>query len=157
MKSNTEPVTRWQQEPLAWLVFAIPLGTIAACALLYAIASSNSDSLVVDDYYKRGLQINKVLDREARAAERGLAIGIDTLRDGILEFSLSAGAADYQPESLAVRLSHATRSQVDQTLTARHAGDGRYVAAPGALAPGPWYVDVSSDDWRLVTRHHVNN
>lgn len=156
MNRSNEPVTRWHQEPLAWLVFAIPLGTIAACALLYAIASSNSDSLVVDDYYKRGLQINKVLDREARAAERGLAIGVDTLRDGILEFSLAAAAADYQPEMLAVRLSHATRSEVDQTLTARHAGSGRYVATPATLLPGPWYVDVSSDDWRLVTRHLVD-
>ena len=155
MKDTPERVTRWQQEPLAWLVFGLPLGTIVACALLYAIASRHSDSLVVDDYYKRGLEINKRLDREAEATRRGLAVVVDTLRDGLLEFTLSATDTDSSPDSLDVRLAHATRGQEDQLLLARHAGGGRYVSTPTTLEAGPWYVDVSTPAWRIVTRHLV--
>lgn len=155
MKDSPEPVTRWQQEPLAWLVFGVPLGTIVACALLYAIASRHSDSLVVDDYYKRGLEINKRLDREAEATRLGLAVVVDTLRDGLLEFTLSANDPSGSPDTLDVRLAHATRGQEDQLLLARHAGAGRYVSTPAKLEAGPWYVDVSTPTWRIVSRHLV--
>jgi len=155
MKDPLEPITRWHQEPLAWLVFGLPLGTIVACALLFAIASRHSDTLVVDDYYKRGLEINKRLDREAEATRLGLAVVVDTLRDGLLEFTLTATDSSSLPDNLDVHLAHATRGQEDQLILARHAGAGRYVSTPTTLEAGPWYVDVSTPAWRVVTRHLV--
>jgi uncharacterized protein len=151
MNMDSEPVTRWHEEPLAWFVLGIPLATIGACALLYAIASRNSDSLVVDDYYKRGLEINKVLDRQAHAAELGLTLQVTALRTGTLELVIGADTALW-PDTLDIRLAHATRGEDDQHLAARHAGNGRYVATPPGLAPGPWYVDAATPEWRLVTR-----
>lgn len=147
-----EPVTRWYQEPWAWFVIAIPLGTIVVCAVLMTIATTTSDGLVTDDYYKRGLQINKALDREARATELGLVLDVTRLTAGRCEFHLRwEPGNDALPATVPVHLSHATRA-ADQQLLAEHLGDGHYRAHPAALAAGPWYVDVGTPEWRVVTR-----
>ncbi|MGE0485935.1 MAG: FixH family protein [Gammaproteobacteria bacterium] len=150
--SGKEPVTRWQDEPLAWMVFAIPLGTIAACAILISIAMRADDGLVVDDYYKRGLEINKVLDREARAGALGLTVEGLNLADGQLRFDLRATGKMPLPPAVDVLLAHATRAEADQTLVAANSGNGHYVAAHESLRAGPWYVDISTAEWRIVER-----
>ena len=153
MSDAPEPITRWHQEPLAWLVIGIPLATIVACMAMIAIASRAPDGLVVDDYYKRGLEINKVIDRERRAAELGLSLRQVSLGSGRLEFDLAADSpAAAWKEALEVQLHHATRGDADQALVARHQGDGHYLALPAPVIGGPWYVDVSTPDWRLVKR-----
>lgn len=150
--AGKEPVTRWYEEPWAWFVIAIPLGTIVICSVLITIATTTSDGLVADDYYKRGLEINKVLDREARAAELGLALSVGRLVEGRCEFELHWNQGDDAlPATVPVHLSHATRD-ADQQLLAEHLGNGHYRARPAALAAGPWYVDVGTPDWRVVTR-----
>jgi len=152
----SEPVTRWYREPWAWFVFAIPLGTIAICIVLISIATTTSDGLVADDYYKRGLEINKVLDREARAAALGLELEVTALGNGRCEFTLRWDQADQAlPPSVPVQLSHATRAG-DRELVAAHLGGGHYSADPGTLAAGPWYVDVATPEWRVVARRTVN-
>jgi hypothetical protein len=150
--SAPEQVTRWQDEPLAWLVFAIPLGTIVACAVLISVAMRADDGLVVDDYYKRGLEINKVLDREARAGALGLTVEGLSLTNGQVGFDLRTADGAPLPPSLNVLLAHATRAEADQALVAAHAGDGHYVANHAALRAGPWYVDISTPEWRVVQR-----
>ncbi len=151
-----EPVTRWYREPWAWFVFAIPLGTIAICVVLIGIANTTSDGLVTDDYYKRGLEINKTLDREARAAALGLDLEVTALGDGRCEFTLRwEQAGEPLPPSVPVQLSHATRPG-DRQLVAAHLGDGRYSADPGTLSAGPWYVDVATSEWRVVARRVVD-
>ncbi|MCB1750053.1 MAG: FixH family protein [Gammaproteobacteria bacterium] len=153
--SAPERVTRWQDEPLAWMVFAIPLGTILACAIMITIAMRADDGLVVDDYYKRGLEINKVLDREARASTLGLEVAGLSLADGQVSFDLHASSGAPLPPSLDVLLAHATRAEADQALIAANTGDGHYVAHHDALRAGPWYVDISTPEWRLVERVFV--
>lgn len=157
MSETPEPVTRWHEEPLAWLVIGIPLATIVACMAMITIASRAPDGLVVDDYYKRGLEINKVIDRERRAVDLGLDLKAVTLGNSRLEFDLAADSAATWRETLDVQLHHATRSDGDQELVARHQGNGRYLALPAPVADGPWYVDVSTPEWRVVKRLFVKS
>ena len=64
---------RWHQEPIAWLVFGLPAVVVVASFITLGIAMQGADSLVVDDYYKQGLEINEVLVREDHAKAAALA------------------------------------------------------------------------------------
>lgn len=160
MKHTIDPVlgeriTPWYAEPWAWLVFGLPLATVIACLLTILIAARTADGLVVDDYYKRGLEINRVLDREASARDLALAIDRVAVEAAGFSFSLGGNEVFTPPAQLEVRFTHATRATADRTVIAGHLGGGHYRGAldgPAPLAAGPWYVDAGTPEWRLVTR-----
>lgn len=139
----------WYKEPYAWMVFGIPAGTILCCLVLISIAVSNRDALVVDDYYKQGLAINRVLAREASAAARGITVlALDiTAQRVTLELGGNHGSAT---AVLDVTFMHATRAGLDQRVAVRRDADGRYTGALRPLVPGRWYVDISTPGWRVV-------
>ena len=64
---------RWYQEPLVWMLIAIPGSAVVMGAVMLTLATSTYDGLVADDYYKRGLQINRSIAREKHAASHGIA------------------------------------------------------------------------------------
>ena len=67
MKSHQKPST-WYREPLVWLVIMIPFAAVVMGAVMLTLAVSTFDGLVTDDYYQKGLQINRSLERDALAA-----------------------------------------------------------------------------------------
>lgn len=147
---------RWHQEPIAWLVFGLPAVVVVASFITLGIAMEGSDTLVVDDYYKQGLEINKVLVREERAQAAGLAFTPELNADGALTLRFNANASFIFPDKIDLKLNHATRDDVDRTLPMSHAGNGIYVAKVGKLEAGPWYIDTSTAEWRVVKRVSVN-
>ena len=52
----------WFREPWVWLLIALPASAVLGGMVTIWIAVDSDDGLVVDDYYKRGLEINKKLD-----------------------------------------------------------------------------------------------
>ncbi len=60
----------WWREPMMWLVVGGPLTVVVAGFATLAIAISVPDPVVADDYYRRGLEINKemALKKQADAA-----------------------------------------------------------------------------------------
>lgn len=150
-----EPVTRWYREPYAWMVFGLPGAVVLACLVTIVIATKTSDGLVVDDYYKRGLEINKRLAREEAAAAHGLDVDVALTADGALQLALSAAEGFEFPARLDVLLAHATRAGGDRTLELAHLGGGVYRGQTAPLRAGPWHVDVSTPAWRVVRRAWV--
>ena len=76
MTDNTGRHPPWHREPLVWLVIAFPLAAvIGGFATLY-LAIRSWDGLVVDDYYKKGLEINKVLARDELAQQSGYTASV---------------------------------------------------------------------------------
>ena len=148
--------TRWHQEPIAWLVFGLPAVAVVASFITLAIAIKGSDSLVVDDYYKQGLEINEVLIREDHAKAAALAFTSTFSADGVLTLLFTAQPAFPYPDQIDLQLNHATRDDVDRKLPMMHAGNGVYVAKVGKLEAGPWYVDASTTQWRVVKRVMVD-
>ena len=148
--------TRWHQEPIAWLVFGLPAVAVVASFITLAIAIKGSDSLVVDDYYKQGLEINEVLIREDHAKAAALAFTSTFSADGVLTLSFTAQPAFPYPDQIDLQLNHATRDDVDRKLPMIHAGNGVYVAKISKLEAGPWYVDASTSQWRVVKRVMVD-
>ncbi len=144
------PRRPWYREPWPWFLASLPASAVVAGLATVWIATTNSDGLVVGDYYKAGLAINQTLARDDAARDMQLAA---TLRqtDGALALTLT-GTLPAWPERIVLTLSHPTRPGMDQTLTLSHAGAGQYRAALPALPAGKWHAQLADPAgiWRLA-------
>lgn len=144
----------WYREPWPWILMSGPAAAIVAGGFTIWIAFATSDGLVAEDYYKQGLGINRVLEREADAARRGVVARIELAGDRHRITVLLSGVA---PAALHVRFAHATRSGHDLILRLARTGEGRYEAAVAqAFPPGHWIVQLEESNagraaqWRLA-------
>jgi hypothetical protein len=98
---NTSQLKRpWYREPWVWLMIALPASAVVAGMITIYLAVVTSDGLVVDDYYKRGKAINRVLARDMAAARYQLKATIDIdLRDNRVQLLLESAVAEL-PETL---------------------------------------------------------
>jgi len=143
----------WYREPMVWLVIMIPFSAVIMGGILLTLAVLSDDGLVTDDYYKKGLQINRTLERDALAASYEIAGEIMLGAPGeVVEVSLAGNAQFQAPEIVHLRLFHATRSGLDRDLQLRRVAAGRYVASGPRLEPGAWHVQLDADGWRLKAR-----
>ena len=138
---------------MVWMIIMIPLSAVIMGGVMLTLAVSSDDGLVTDDYYKKGLRINRTLERDALAARYEIAAEIMLGAPGeSVEVSL-AGNADFQaPEIVHLRLFHTTRSGLDRELRLRRVATGRYLASGPHLEPGAWQVQLDADGWRLNGR-----
>jgi uncharacterized protein len=148
----------WYREPMVWLVIMIPMSAVVMGAVMLTLAISSYDGLVTDDYYKQGLQINRSMERDDRAASFDLVGSVELGAPGEpLEVSLSGNARFHAPEILHLRLFHATRSGLDRHLVLRRTASSRYAASGPRLEPGPWYLQLDADGWRLKARFSASD
>ena len=147
--SHSSPQRPWHREPLVWLVLAFPLAAVIGGFWTLWLAVKSADGLVVDDYYREGLQINRDLSRDARANTLGLELHA-ALAGEVLEVRLHSTTGAALPRRVHMALRHATRDALDRAMTAQADEDGAYrMPAPG-LPAGRWYLHVETPDWRLV-------
>ena len=85
MATNSSHPSPWYREPLVWMVVAIPAAAVIAGAVLLVLANATWDGLVADDYYERGMQINRSLARDAEATRLGLEAVISFPAPGVVE------------------------------------------------------------------------
>lgn len=137
----------WYRERWPWILMSGPAIVLVAGAITTWIAFDSADGLVADDYYRKGLAINKVIAREEKARSLGLAAEIDA-RDGRLRVRLTGDA----PEAIFAHLAHATRSGYDARLRLARGADGTYEAALPALPPGRWRLALEDPRgaWRIA-------
>jgi len=64
MKHQTTDSKPWWQYGHVWLIIAGPAAVIVAGFITLGIAIGTPDPVIADDYYKRGLDINKTLVAE---------------------------------------------------------------------------------------------
>ena len=69
MKNDSPDSKPWWKYGHVWLIIAGPLAVIVAGFITLATAIRTPDPVIADDYYKRGLDINKTL-----AAEKDLQL-----------------------------------------------------------------------------------
>ena len=149
MKSQVSTaVVPWFRQPLVWMVIAIPLSSVIMGVVIITLSVTSYDDLVADDYYKRGLRINRVLDRDAVALREGLEGRLE-LTSGAMLLRLESGELAL-PDSLDMRLSYATRAGLDRVVPLRRVGPGQYHGALEPLAPGRWYLEVGTERWRIT-------
>ncbi|NIV51720.1 MAG: hypothetical protein GWN53_07535 [Gammaproteobacteria bacterium] len=154
--SATSPKAAWYRQPLVWLIILIPASSVLMGAATLVLAIRSFDGMVVDDYYRQGLQINRSLERDRAAARHGLGgtMRMDEGR-GRIRTTLAADRGFRPPAALRLNLFHATRSGFDREVLLRRVTAQQYEGTLPKLVPGRWYLQLEADDWRLTGSFEV--
>jgi hypothetical protein len=148
--SATDARTRpWYRERWPWLLAAGPAIVVVAAIATAWLAAATDDGLVADDYYKRGLAINRVLERESRAEAMQIGAIVRVGGDGAVRVDLSSATAEAPLAQLRLRLAHPTRAGQDVVVALERAADGSYAGRAGATPEGRRVATLESDGWRL--------
>ena len=148
----------WYRHFWPWVLIGLPLATVIAGVTTLFIAMDEPDSLVVGDYYKQGLAINRTLAREDAARALGLK-GHLSIHRATGQVMLRLDAQDgLDSDALSLRLFHATREEHDRRVTLNTLGGQRYGGTlETPLNLGGWNLNLEPPDaaWRLSGRVHV--
>lgn len=144
----------WKSQPYVWMLILIPLSAVVVGMIMLTLAIQSDTGLVVDDYYKKGKQINRVLARDQAASAMGLSSQIN-FNQGKVEVRLKANSTLITNEKISLGLFHATRAGLDQTLSLQAIDDGSYFAEFEALDLGRWHVQLTTETWRLTGSLYV--
>jgi hypothetical protein len=138
--------TPWYRVAFVWLLVALPGVTVVAGFITLALAIGSDDGLVIDDYYRRGKEINRDLTRDRAASARGLnaVFAIDP-EQRQMTIVLHAAA----PAQIELWLIHATRQGHDHRLVIPRAYDGVYRAPLPMLRDGRYGIQVTAENWRI--------
>ena len=142
---------KWYQQPIVWLVIAIPLSAVVVGSILLTLAITTNDGLVEDDYYKKGIEINQVLERDEFALENGITanVNIDS-QTGVIVVRLDSQSGYVFPGQMGLSLLHPTQSYQDIKLLLSKGPDGSYYSElRKPLNKGRWYFRISEPNWRL--------
>ena len=153
MATNAPGTSPWYREPLVWMVLAIPAAAVIAGAVMLVLANATWDGLVTDDYYQRGMQINRSLARDAEAARLGLEATLAFPAPGVVEVRLAgtAGAtAASDSDRLDLRFARAARAGADVAVAMTRDAGGPWRGVLPTLPPGKWYVELGNERWRLA-------
>jgi len=140
----------WYREPWPWLLMAAPLAAVVMGVVMMVLATRSDDGLVADDYYKQGLAINQILDRERRAATLHVS--------GELVFSADRRHVRLRldqdgdlPPALSLTFAHPTRAGLDQSVTLIRSSPGMFSGEVRVPVAGRWLLALEDDDrrWRV--------
>jgi hypothetical protein len=143
-----EDLKPWYRQFWPWFLIALPGSVvIAAFATLY-IANRHADDLVVDEYYKDGLAINRQLERKQRAVQQGISASVYIDGDSAVVTTTGSVAA----QALELRFSHPLEADRDFSTTVEDYGSGIYRGnLPMSVAPRwHWVLEGGGNDgWRI--------
>ena len=143
------PAPPWYRDRWPWLLMAGPIVVVIAGVCTVWLAWSTDDGVVADDYYKRGLVINRELERTGRGEGLHLGAVLAVAPDGALRLQLSGPAPTPIVPAVRARFVNATRAGLDRTVSLAPLPDGTYAGRMAPLPPGRWRVAVETDTWRL--------
>ena len=153
MTTDSSQPSPWYREPLVWMVVAIPAAAVIAGTVMLVLANATWDGLVADDYYRRGMEINRSLARDAEAARLGLRASVTFPAPGIVMARLrgpDGSATTSDGSALNLNFVRAARAGADIRVTMTLAGGEVWRGILPALPPGKWYVELGNGQWRLV-------
>lgn len=149
--SNTAVIQPWYRYPFVWMILAIPFSAVVMGVIMIWLAVTTDDGLVEDDYYKQGMAINRDLNRDVYAKEKGISAELEMSNlEGWVKLSLNRGAlADY-PDTLQLKLQYATHDHNDVQVVLNHGQGSQYIGMiKQPLIQGKWYLELYEGEWRL--------
>ena len=150
MNSAPETQRNWKREPMVWMLIAIPLAAVIMGVVMITLASQTFSGLVVDDYYKKGKQINRVLARDKLAHELGLAAGLRLETGGRIEIRFDPEVQFIPGDTIELNLVHATMPGLDQRLQLKKTGTHLLLGNVNLPGNGRWNLSLQTEDWRLT-------
>ncbi|MCF6192898.1 MAG: FixH family protein [Kangiellaceae bacterium] len=165
---DTQP---WYKQGWPWALIAIPFFTVIAGVTTFIIANNTSDSLVQDDYYKKGLAINSNLDRISLAATLSLLAKIEIRSESnLIVISLQSNpnldlnldsvsdSVSKQnkglPDELILNFFHPTLQSKDKTIRLAKLSGNDYVGEFSDLTNAYWHISLEDSDkiWLMKAR-----
>jgi hypothetical protein len=149
--NTPESIQPWYTQFWPWFLISISVLTVISGVSMFLIANHKPDGVVVDDYYKTGLAINKTLARDERARALGLqAVGhIDpTNKQVIVELHGQITA-----KKLRLALTHPTAAQQDIVIPLQATNQkNQYTGQLPELPQEKRYILLEPEDkaWRLT-------
>ncbi len=152
MKILSTSLKPWYREPWPWLLMSGPAIVVVAGIFTAYLAVRSQDGLVLDDYYKQGLAVNKDLSRDITAKRAGYQAE-GNIDPSLAQVTLTLKHLPSKPQGLTLTLSRATVSGHDRRVLLQRSNQNMFVGALAPLEPGKWYVtlDDESHSWRLLT------
>jgi uncharacterized protein len=141
----------WYRHLWPWLLIAGPAIVVVAALITAWLAVWSDDGVIADDYYKRGLLINKELERSGRGEAMKLGAVLRVTPEGAVRLEVSGFADAVAPAAVRLKLAHPTRAGRDRQLTLARDAGGAYSGMLDAPPQGRWLVSVETDVWRLPT------
>ena len=138
----------WYRQRWPWFLMLGPAIVLAAGAYTAWLAYSTDDGLVARDYYKRGLLINRILQRDHNAAARGISAQGAWSTDGRSLSVQVRGLAQPSPEPV-LRVIY-DRTGAEHVVRMRDIGGGWYEAAIARPLDARWRAVMETPDWRLT-------
>ncbi len=160
--------TPWYKQFWPWFLIFLPASVVVACMFTIYLAVTNADSLVVDDYSKKAMHINRDLRKIEYARGIGLS-GSFSIQNNILSLDVSVQKNKITlAPVLNMLLVHPTDSKKDFSVVLIRAQESimgaknepveqiRYVSRKNdqqvnLIHEGAWYVRLMSPDnvWQL--------
>ena len=138
---------------MVWMLLAIPLSSVIVGMIMLTLAITSYSGLVVDDYYKRGMQINRTLERDATAARYAMASDVRFVEESSqVVVTLEADSDFLYPDSVILGIYHAVKPGQDKEIELRRISDKVYAGPVPEMIPGKWYSSLYTNDWRLTGR-----
>lgn len=140
----------WYREPWPWLLMSGPAIVVVAGCFTAWLAVRTNDGLVAEDYYKQGLAVNQVLERERRAVDMG--VKADVLQSGNqLRVLLHVAGAASMPARMTFTVMHPTQAGKDQAVALAPDGQGFFSGVLARPVEGHWKVTLedAAGLWRL--------
>lgn len=151
MISTPGNVLSKQPNKNTWLFFvvSIPLTSVILSSIMVYFAISGRDSLVSDNYYKDGLDINQTIGQDKLAQKLAVSAKVTINQDGDAFIKLDSLASAPEP-FLTLKLVHPTLGDLD-SATKLFPTENGYIAEVPANLSGLWYIDLYAHDesWRV--------
>ena len=159
-----QDTTPWYKQPLVWMLIAIPFSAVVMGVIIIYLAITTDDGLVAEDYYKKGLTINRQLAKEQVAESLQLTAVIDVEADtGFIRAAFNKGQMSEYPPQLQLAFKHATKQQLDVFIILQKGIDNNYVGSiANGVQQGVWHIELNNADevaaqWRLARRAKLEN
>ena len=141
----------WYREPWPWILMAGPFAVVVAGLFTAWLAVTRADPLVVDNYYKEGLAINQVIERDEAAASGGYRAEV-MFSQGGSRVRLHLDGVAGLPSTVHLLMVHPTRAESDRSVEMHSLQAGWYegeVVLPDAAR---WRLQVEDPQrvWRLT-------
>ncbi|MBT1445911.1 FixH family protein [Shewanella sp. JM162201] len=141
----------WYKQFWPWFLIILPLCAVVASLTTFKIALDNSDSLVAEEYYKKGKAINMDLSKIQFARQIGMQFLV-SVENGAVIIEQHGGPA-YEA-GLNTQFYHPTLADRDFSQMLSRDATGKYRITPEAPISGDWEIRIESFDgkWRLQKR-----